>query len=302
MILTVTFNPAVDHTVHVDGALSGDGVVDRASDARYDAGGKGINVSKYLVELDTETLATGLVGGFLGDYVRERLAVANIPHDLVDIDGLTRLNTTVLADEEYKINQSGPRVGPSAVDAVAETIEHYDPDRVVVAGSLPPGLDVSAIDAVSRAGDWETVVDLGGGTLADLHAHYAMCKPNREELAEATGLPVESFEECVAATEALREQGFETVVASLGADGALLADGDDVFHAPSRDVDVVDTVGAGDALLSGVLASQARGAAPRRALSDGVAVAARVVSVSGTRVPSFSGFPTDADPVAVAVR
>ena len=65
MILTVTLNPAVDHTLQLDEELSPDAVA-RTDDAQFDPGGKGINVSKYLVELDVETVATGYVGDFLG--------------------------------------------------------------------------------------------------------------------------------------------------------------------------------------------------------------------------------------------
>jgi 1-phosphofructokinase len=298
MILTVTLNPAVDHTVTVDEPLTSD-EVHRASDSQYDAGGKGINVSKYLVELGRETLATGVVGGFLGDFVRERLAEDGIPHDFVDIDGLTRLNTTILSDGEYKINQNGPTVGVDAIDGVIETIEHHQPKLVVVAGSLPPGLDTDDIDAISRAGDWRTVVDVGGTTLRELDASYHLCKPNRSELKAATGRPAETVEECIEAALALRDDGFETVVASLGADGAILASAEGTFHAPSLDVDVVDTVGAGDALLSGVLAALDRGASNQRALGEGIAVASQVVSVPGTSIPQFSDHLGDVESVAV---
>ncbi|MCT9097060.1 1-phosphofructokinase [Haloarchaeobius sp. HME9146] len=301
MILTVTLNPAVDHTVTVDEAFTPD-TVHRAGSARYDAGGKGINVSKYLVELGRETVATGVLGGFLGEFVRERLAADGIPQDFVDIDGLTRLNTTVLGEEEYKVNQNGPTVGVEAIDAVIETIEHHEPELVVVAGSLPPGLTTDAIDAISRAGDWQTVVDVGGATLQSLDANYALCKPNRAELAAATEMPVGTVDECAAAAEAFREEGFETVVASLGSDGAVLASSDGTYHAPALDVDVVDTVGAGDALLSGVLAALDRGVSPRQALGEGVAVASKVVAVAGTSIPSLADLPTDAEHVSVTVH
>lgn len=302
MILTVTFNPAVDHTLEIDGTLSNDGAVTRARHGRYDAGGKGINVSKYLVELGTDTVATGVLGGFLGDFVREQLAAREIPHDFVDIDGLTRLNTTILGDAEYKVNQSGPTVGPAAVDAIIETIEFHDPEMVVIAGSLPPGLETSAIDDVSRAGDWQTVVDVGGAALASLEARYAVCKPNREELAGATGRTVGTVDDCIDAATALRDQGFENVLASLGADGAIMASDGAVLHAPSLDVDVIDTVGAGDALLAGVLSALDGGSTPEDALARGILVASRVVEVAGTGVPSLSFEGEDDAAVPVSVR
>ncbi|WP_135819820.1 1-phosphofructokinase [Halostella litorea] len=301
MILTVTLNPAVDHTVRID-ELPASGSVARTDDAQFDPGGKGINVSKYLVGLGADTLATGLVGDFLGDYIANSLDEEGIPRDFVDIDGSSRLNTTLLTDDaEYKINHDGPRVSRESVDDVVDTIERYDPSMVVIAGSRPPGLGPDAVDRIARAGPWRTAVDVGGETLAELSAAYAVCKPNREELAAATGRAVDSLEDCVAAARALREQGFDRVVASLGADGALVAGGEGVLHAAALNVDVVDTVGAGDALLSGFVDALERGRSDREALQAGVAVSSRVVAVTGTDVPRFADVQSDVESVSVSV-
>jgi 1-phosphofructokinase len=297
VILTVTFNPAVDHTLAVGAALE-DGAVQYSDDERFDAGGKGINVSQYVAGLGGETLATGLVGGFTGEYIRTALE-GELRTDFVGTDGLTRLNTTVLAgDSEYKVNHRGPDVGGEAVDAVVETLRRHDPDVVAVCGSLPPGLDVSSTDRVAAAGEWATAVDVGGESLAALDGNYAYCKPNEAELAAATGRSVESVPEAFAAARALREQGLERVVASLGGDGAILVGPDAAFHAAAVDVEVVDTVGAGDALFAGVLAASDAGADDEQALRRGVAVASRVVGAAGTSVPAFDGL----DEAAAAVE
>jgi 1-phosphofructokinase len=292
MILTVTLNPAVDHTVRLDEPLNA-GTVQRTNDTRFDAGGKGINVSKYLDRFGAETTATGILGGFLGSFVESQLSAEGISHDFVEIDGQTRLNTTVLTDEEYKINHTGPAVDASAIGAIVERIAAHDPETVVVAGSLPPSLDVTAIDQIADAGDWATVVDIGGENLTRLTETYALCKPNREELATATGEATTTVEECFQAAEALQSSGFNRVVASLGADGAVLVTRSNTFHAPALDADVVDTVGAGDALLAGVLAAFADESTDEEALRTGIAVASRVVSVPGTTVPSLSAFDSD---------
>ncbi len=285
MIATVTLNPAVDQTVSTEQPLS-PGEVIRVDDAQFDAGGKGINVSEYLTAMGTETVATGVVGGFLGQFVTERLAAQGIESRFVDIDGTTRLNSTVLAaDGEYKLNQRGPVVSAAEVGAIIERLATLSPDIVVVAGSLPPGLDTDAIDRLARAGPWKTAVDVEGALLRELDAHYAICKPNAQELEAATERPVDDRESAVAAAKSLRETGFDRVIASLGPDGAVLVTADDVVHEPAIDCEVVDTVGAGDALLSGVLAARAAGADDAVALHTGVVAATAAVSTPGTDVP-----------------
>ncbi|MDS0284634.1 1-phosphofructokinase [Haloarcula onubensis] len=287
MIATVTLNPAVDQTVRTDRPLSPDEVI-RVDDAQFDAGGKGINVSKYLTAMGAETVATGVVGGFLGRFVTERLAAEGIESRFVDIDGTTRLNSTVLAtDGEYKLNQRGPTVSAAEIDAIAERLSSLAPETVVVAGSLPPGLDTDAIDRLAEAGPWETVVDVDGPLLADLDADYALCKPNAPELEAATGRTIEDRESAVDAAEELRATGFDRVLASLGADGAVLVTDDGAVHQPALDCEVVDTVGAGDALLSGVLAAVDAGADEAVALQTGVVAATAAVSTPGTNVPEL---------------
>ncbi|MDS0292796.1 1-phosphofructokinase family hexose kinase [Halogeometricum sp. S3BR5-2] len=293
-------NPAVDHTVTVDEPLR-TGAVARTDDAKFDAGGKGINVSKYLTALDVDAPATGFLGGPFGRMIRERLDADGVPNDFVAIGDRTRLNTTVLGPEgEYKINHNGPTVDGGEISDLVGRVRERDPDRLVVAGSLPKGVGTDAVDELAAAGDWETAVDTGGASLTELDAEYLVCKPNREELAVATDMPVETTADCAAAAQSLRERGFRFVVASLGPDGALLAAESGTYHAAAVPVDVVDTVGAGDALLSGFLAGLARGEDERTALRTGVTVAARVVGASGTSVPDFDAVFDDRRDVTVS--
>jgi 1-phosphofructokinase len=286
-VLTVTMNPAVDHTLTVDQPLR-EGAVARTDDAQFDAGGKGINVSQYLSALGVDAPATGFLGGPFGRMIADALDDDNIAREFVGISGVTRLNTTVLTpDGEYKINHTGPVVASSDVDSLIDRVTARDPSRLVVAGSLPPGIDTAVVDRLARAGPWDTAVDMGGTLLSQLDAEYLVCKPNREELAAATGRSVETLAECVAAARELREGEFRFVLASLGPEGALLVSESGAVHAEALPVDVVDTVGAGDALLSGFLTGLARSESESTALRTAVTVAGHVVSVSGTSVPAF---------------
>ena len=299
MILTVTLNPAIDHTLSLSEPLV-DGDVARTGEYELHSGGKGINVSQYLRHLDIDTTTTGLLGGTTGDFIRKELDEAGIAHEFVEVTERTRLNTTISApDGEYKINHHGPTVDESVIDELIDVLSTYDPEVVVIGGSLPPGLDVDAIDRLADGGPWETVVDVGGESLAELDAQYSLCKPNEVELAAATGMPCETISQCREAAQALREQGFDRVVASLGAEGALYVGEDTVLFAEPLDVDVADTVGAGDALLSGVLAALHTGESPERVLSYGVAVSARLVTTAGTVVDHLDDVPELADRVRI---
>ncbi|MFB6189044.1 MAG: 1-phosphofructokinase [Halapricum sp.] len=288
MILTITLNPAVDHTLAVDVTPRPD-IVNRATrGGQFDAGGKGINVSQFLAALDADTVAMGVLGGFTGEFIRTELSEEPFESVFVTVAEPTRVNTTVLAaDGEYKFNERGPHVADSAVDELVSWISALSPDRVAVAGSLPPGLDAGTIDRLAQAGPWRTNVDVGGAMLTELAATYETCKPNREELAEAVGHPVESVEDAVEAARELLAMGYERVVTSLGADGAVLVTGETALYADAVETDVVDTVGAGDSLFAGVLAALDDGADEATALKRGIALAGLVVSQPGTTAPSI---------------
>ena len=67
MVVTVTMNPAIDKTVEIEALVSGG--LNRISKVEYDAGGKGINVSKTIRELGGESIATGFLGGNTGKII-----------------------------------------------------------------------------------------------------------------------------------------------------------------------------------------------------------------------------------------
>lgn len=302
MILTVTPNPALDYTVELDAPLDAGAVV-RTNGARVDAGGKGINVSQYLRALGSETAASGFLGDPFGRVLADELDDAGLETAFVAVNEPTRLNQTILApDGEYKINQDGPHVSEHALDDLLARVREFAPPSLVVGGSLPPGVRAADVNRLAAAGDWATTVDVGGEMLAELESEYALCKPNREELAAATGMATASVDDCVAAAETLRETGYERVIASLGGDGAVLVGPNGAFVADALDVDVVDTVGAGDSLLAGVLAAYDDGADDATALAQGVAVSSRVVGVAGTSVPDLDDLAAVRDDVHVQRR
>ena len=82
--------------------------------------------------------------------------------------------------------------------------------------------------------------------------------------------------------------GPRAVVVTLGADGALVVEGDRAEHVPAQPVAVVDTTGAGDTFCGALADALARGATLVEAARWGVAAAALSVTRSGAQ----DGMPT----------
>ncbi|MFG2953304.1 ribokinase [Streptomyces sp. NPDC048291] len=89
----------------------------------------------------------------------------------------------------------------------------------------------------------------------------------------------------------LLAKGPKSVVVTLGAEGALVADGGGVSHVPSVKVDAVDTTGAGDAFTAALAVRLGAGAS----LAEAAAYAARVGAAAVTKRGAQESYPTAAE-------
>ena len=196
MILTVTLNPALDVTYRVPRVELH--ASHRVREVTQLAGGKGINVASVLHQRGLQVVATGLLGGLGGQQVRADLDARGIAHDFAGCGGETRRSVSVVSETDGDatvFNEPGPEVGPGDWQAfeahLGGLLQRLRPAVVVVSGSLPPGVPADAcgrVVAAARAGGARTVVDTSGPALLEaLAAGPDVVKPNREELAAATG-------------------------------------------------------------------------------------------------------------------
>ena len=234
----------------------------RATAASAEAGGKGINVSRALAAEGIETVAVLPVAEASGALLAGLLE-ATTPIDPVAITGEIRVNITLVeADGTVtKINEPGPPMLESDVEALLDraSVRASRADWLVGCGSLPPGApdDFYATLAGRVPSVVHVAIDTDGAALrACIGRPLALLKPNRAELEQAVGSSLETLGEVVSAAEGLAARGAAAVLVSLGPDGAVLVDGREACHAEAPVSDVVNPVGAGDALLAGYLAAR----------------------------------------------
>jgi len=135
----------------------------------------------------------------------------------------------------------------------------------------------------ARAAGLRVAVDTSGSTLsAVLSATPQLVKPNAHELAEVTGRLIRTIGDVTAAAELLRAKGLDTVLVSLGRDGAVLVDGNSALHGRAAAVTAINTVGAGDAFLAGYLAADANASTPADRLACALQWGATAVQQHGT--------------------
>ena len=110
MILTVTMNPSIDTRYQLDKLIIDD--VNRVTPEKT-AGGKGLNVSRVLLQLGDDVLATGLLGGHMGAYMAELMDADGVKNDFVPIAGETRICLNILHEgNQTELLESGPQIAP----------------------------------------------------------------------------------------------------------------------------------------------------------------------------------------------
>ncbi len=280
MIYTCTLNPAVDFYVQVPEFSTGR--INQGELLRFVPGGKGLNVSMVLKQLGVENIALGFVGGKFGKLLQELLIEYNITTDFVEIKGETRLNVKIRDELETDINLVGPEVTKSEVDKLLSKLDIINPnDYLVVGGKAPKTSEsiISMIGSYAKKKDLNLIVDMSGNDLETmLNYQPLLIKPNKEELETLIKRKLDNLSEIETVCKNLIYKYHITyVLVSLGKDGAILVSKDESIYEKAPIGKVINTVGAGDALLAGFLASYTKSPDLKAALQQGIKCASKVV-------------------------
>lgn len=259
MIYTVTLNPSIDYVVHIDRLISG--ITNRTSGEEYYFGGKGINVSHVLAELELDNTALGFVAGFTGEAIEKGTKHPRIATDFIHLkEGVSRINVKIKSDEETEINGQGPHIDDEALAAFMEKTDGIrDGDTLILSGSIPKTMPDDVYERILeriKDRDVRIVVDATKKLLVNsLKYRPFLIKPNRQEISEIFGAEVKDEETTLFYAKKLQEMGAKNVLVSLGGDGAMLLD---EFGSVHREGvirgKVLNTVGSGDSMVAGFVA------------------------------------------------
>jgi 1-phosphofructokinase len=257
MIITVTLNPALDKTVEINQFTIGS--VNRIVSTRLDAGGKGINVSKVIKELQHKSLALGFLGGSSGNYIKNYLDDLNIKNEFLSVQGETRTNLKIIDkvnNTHTDINENGLDLKEEDIANIKEkTMEHCTKDSLVVlSGNVPngtcSGIYGEIINSIKSKGG-KVILDADGEALMQgIKAGPYMVKPNIDELEKAFGIKIHNEEEVIKMAKKILEYGVKYVVISQGSEGSIFISDDKVAKAKAIKVEVKSTVGAGDSMVA----------------------------------------------------
>lgn len=259
MIYTVTLNPSIDYIVRLDKLTSG--ITNRTIGEEYYYGGKGINVSCVLAELDIESTAFGFVAGFTGDAIEKGIRNDKIITDFIRLkQGISRINIKIKAGEETEINCQGPHIDDSELERLFAKIDRItDGDTIVLAGNIPSTMPDDVYEHILERIKQKKVRIVVDATkkllLNSLKYKPFLIKPNRQELSEIFETEVSTEEDIEKYAKELQKLGAKNVLISLGGNGAMLIDEFGNKHkAGVLKEKVINTVGSGDSMVAGFIA------------------------------------------------
>ena len=267
MIVTVTPNPALDLTWHVDRIVPGG--THRADTGVARAGGKGLNVARVAHAQGAPVRALATAGGPTGAELAAELAASGVPHELIAVRGATRRSVALVdahLGDTTIVNERGLNPAPAEWDALKDAVRRSldtAPPRgrrpvLVLSGSLPPGAPYGLLPALiglGREAGAAVIADTSGpALLSAADAGATVLKPNAAELAEATGIA-----DPVAGACELLHRGASLILLSRGAEGMLAVTSDVIVRARLADPLAGNPTGAGDAAVAACAVLLAQG-------------------------------------------
>jgi 1-phosphofructokinase len=287
--LAITLNPAIDRTITIQNFQAGK--VNRVQGEYSNAGGKGVNVASSLADAGHRVAVTGFLGRENVNLFERLFAHKRISDYFVRLEGETRVGikiTDPVLKETTDINFPGAEPLPSDLASLRTTIGQIDAEWFVIAGSLPPGVQTTIYRELTeslKTQGRKVALDTSGETLNHaIQALPAFIKPNIHELEGLVGRQLSGPDDVAAAARELVSRGIDTVVVSMGAEGACFVSGEGVLFATPPSIEVRSTVGAGDAMVAGVLSGKLRGLSLAEIAQLSTAFSVRTIGKLGTDV------------------
>jgi 1-phosphofructokinase family hexose kinase len=293
LIVTLTVNPAIDHTISVDRLA----FEDRAYiDSRHDSpGGRGINAACVIYSFGGKTLAIFPSGGETGKRFQDLLSGYGYPVVAVPIKQEIRANLTITDRQglTVSLNERGPKLEKAEIDRLEKAVhKHLDGAAwLLLSGTLPPGVPsnfYARLIGMAHRKKVKTLLDTDGDALREgVEASPTIVCPNQHEAEQLLNRALVTRNHFLEAAARIRAMGPEMVALSLGSRGAVGAIENTVIEAIPPRVEVLSPIGAGDALAAACAWSLERTGDFTDALRWGVAAGTASATLPGLRTASL---------------
>ena len=258
------------------------------------AGGKGANQAVAAARLDGDVTMVGRLGAdIFGDQSVARLEAEKINCDFISRDSAAASGVALISVDGEGENHIV--VAPGAnntlhIDTIDTALSSL-PENAIVLMQLEIPIETVA-HVISFAKDSNRKVILDPAPARELPENFLdglfLITPNETEATHLSGIEVIDQNSAKAAAKKLLQTGVQNVAITMGADGVLLASGDENLQLiASPTVNAVDTTAAGDCFNGALSVALANGLE----LEEGINKACHAASISVTRKGAQDSMP-----------
>jgi len=278
MILCMNLNAAIDKTLIVPSFELNK--IHRPKSTILLGGGKGVNVGRALKTLGETPVVSGWVGGYAGQFIEKELQREGIRTDFVHTDFESRTCTSILDPDNGTLTEVYEVGEPIPLDKVDQLRDHFraiigNYKAVTLSGSLPAGVPSNFYaDLIKIAGEAGvlTFFDSSGDALRQgVEARPFLIKPNETEAKSLLGVDANHTLDFTQAAVEISAKYETSVILSLGANGAVAVNGQQVFTVKNPNVEAKSAVGSGDCLLAGLTYGFTHGLSFEETVTCGIA-------------------------------
>lgn len=276
MIYTLTLNPAIDQMISLKNFTLE--ATNKAVDQYQILGGKGINVSVMLKHLGSNNTALGFMGKDNSQQFHSYLAKEKISNHFCDVIGQVRVNLKIRDlsnNQETELNCLGFNIDKKAETELLTLLKKQlkKDDFLIISGSIAPGASDGLYQKIAELCFKEKIAFAIDTTKANLlptlQYRPLLIKPNLAELNEIfnTNYHFDNQKAVIELGQKLLVQGVQNVLISNGKEGSILITATKGnYYANTASGKLVNSVGAGDSMVAGFIATYLRTGDPKTSL------------------------------------
>lgn len=260
MILIITLNPLLERRFYYSQIF--ESKVNRNGKVVYQAGGKGINVSRQLKKFGIDSYNLFFSGGNDGKIFRDCLKQESLQFTSVHIYNETRQAAVVISLNDKKITSffsENPVVIEKEVAGMKSRIEKMivNCEMIVISGSSPSSLAEEIIPYTIKLAnelDKISVCDYYGKNLNQvLESSPTILHNNIEEIENSLSIKLKNEIDITDFLNSLYHKGIKRVFVTNGADEFYVQNFDYRYKILPPKINTIDSTGSGDAFVAGII-------------------------------------------------
>jgi len=259
MILTVTINPLLERRFQIHKLIRGEN--HRSQSASFDAGGKGINVSRQLNYLNTENLAYTFLGGTNGKMLKNLLSEEKINFTFVQTKNETREGVVIIEEGGRPVTTifgSNQILSENEIDEFKNKLRKIieNCEIVVFSGSSPAEIadDIFPMGIeIAHEFDKISILDTYGSHLKKCLAKSpTIIHNNKSELSSSLKIDLSDEQRMVSFLHQLYDSGIKQAYITDGSNPVYASNFDFIYKTDVPKTDEIDSTGSGDAFTAGI--------------------------------------------------